>query len=671
MKKILSVIFLVLISGSINAQGYICAVGGGGEDYNDWSDGPYSWIVENADSGKIIILSYSDASDWLPDYFKSLGFSSAENFRIDSRNAADLQTTYDKIVGADAVFIKGGDQWKYNTYWKGTKTEEAIASVFEKGGVVAGTSAGAMVLGEVDYAASFYPAVTPKESLYNPFTEKIDLENNFINLVPDVIFDTHFIQRGRFGRVIGFLINHFNNYNKNITGIGIDDKTAFCIDKSGIGTVFGSGAVSIFEVNDETNLESKPPNYSFENLIVHKLTADWQFDLNNNLIYSIPESSRKIQKSEYRFPATNIYLTGDDKIRSSSESAVQKFLQEAKSKIIIFHDGSADDEVNDLIDLFEGKSLNADEALITFDSVSSESFSEQIKSGEAFVFVGIDLDQLSVLKDKTSLAGNIFADKIKDEKPPVLFIGSAGKISGKYFVDGTESDASAAYYGELKIKTGLGLFDELIFQPNLFEDEDLLENKSAAVSYGMMRTDSKLGLFLDYLDFAFINSEKRLIEVSGKMPLIIFDGREVAYVDSSIYKASRNAGKRQVAAFDRLRYFISNSEKSFSLDSAKFKIITSVGNKKKDKFNFELGVNYPNPFNGYTVIPIKLNKTQNVELRIFNVLGQIVARLTQSDLTQGNHKLIFDAEIFNLSSGIYFYSFAGRLSSIKKMVYLK
>ena len=50
----------------LKAQGYVCAIGGGSEDYNDWSDGPYSWIVQKSDSGKIIVLSFNDETNWIP-----------------------------------------------------------------------------------------------------------------------------------------------------------------------------------------------------------------------------------------------------------------------------------------------------------------------------------------------------------------------------------------------------------------------------------------------------------------------------------------------------------------------------------------------------------------------------------------------------------------------------
>ena len=65
-------IFLILINNLI-AQGSIMLVGGGGEGYGSWSDQPYGWFVEKADSGKIINIDVDETSDWYPTYFISLG----------------------------------------------------------------------------------------------------------------------------------------------------------------------------------------------------------------------------------------------------------------------------------------------------------------------------------------------------------------------------------------------------------------------------------------------------------------------------------------------------------------------------------------------------------------------------------------------------------------------
>ena len=146
MKEIYKIILFLSLNFDLFAQGYICAVGGGSEGYNDWSDAPYGWIVQKSDSGKIIIISDADATTWLPNYFISLGADTAYNktiSSISSISSANLQSTYNELTTAKAIFIRGGDQWDYIRLWKGTKTDSAINYVFQNGGVIAGTSAGA------------------------------------------------------------------------------------------------------------------------------------------------------------------------------------------------------------------------------------------------------------------------------------------------------------------------------------------------------------------------------------------------------------------------------------------------------------------------------------------------------------------------------------------------
>ncbi len=68
---------------------------------------------------------------------------------------------------------------------------------------------------------------------------------------------------------------------------------------------------------------------------------------------------------------------------------------------------------------------------------------------------------------------------------------------------------------------------------------------------------------------------------------------------------------------------------------------------------FYLRQNYPNPFNPSTVIEFGLPKESQVEITVFNVLGQRVAVLADGVMKAGNHKLVFNGS--RLASGVYFY----------------
>ena len=84
----------------------------------------------------------------------------------------------------------------------------------------------------------------------------------------------------------------------------------------------------------------------------------------------------------------------------------------------------------------------------------------------------------------------------------------------------------------------------------------------------------------------------------------------------------------------------------------------------------ELKENYPNPFNPRTVISYQLSVTANVELTVYNALGQKVRTLVNSIQKAGAYSVTFNAS--GLSSGIYFYKIlAGDYYKIRKMVVIK
>jgi hypothetical protein len=85
---------------------------------------------------------------------------------------------------------------------------------------------------------------------------------------------------------------------------------------------------------------------------------------------------------------------------------------------------------------------------------------------------------------------------------------------------------------------------------------------------------------------------------------------------------------------------------------------------------FELAQNYPNPFNPTTAIRFTLPVAEQVQLTVFNMLGQNVATLVNDHLAAGSYEFEFDAA--SLPSGVYFYSLqAGNFSMTKKMILLK
>ncbi len=86
--------------------------------------------------------------------------------------------------------------------------------------------------------------------------------------------------------------------------------------------------------------------------------------------------------------------------------------------------------------------------------------------------------------------------------------------------------------------------------------------------------------------------------------------------------------------------------------------------------NYSLSQNYPNPFNPTTKIEYRIPERSNVELKVYDVLGNEVASLVNEEQSAGNYRADFIGT--DLTSGIYFYKLqAGTFVETKKMILLK
>jgi len=98
--------------------------------------------------------------------------------------------------------------------------------------------------------------------------------------------------------------------------------------------------------------------------------------------------------------------------------------------------------------------------------------------------------------------------------------------------------------------------------------------------------------------------------------------------------------------------------------------VTGVEENKYIPQRYILSNNYPNPFNPSTVISYSIPTSSNVELIIYNTLGQIVKVLERGFRNAGNYSITFSAD--ELPSGIYFYKIeADQFSQVKKMILIK
>lgn len=179
------------------------------------------------------------------------------------RNRADaMQQKYiDRIKNCDAIMFSGGNQLRLTTTFGGTEFLEIALNRYndEKNFLVAGTSAGAMAMSNtMIYEGSASSAHLKGEV-------KITTGLGFMD---DVIFDSHFEKRGRFGRLAQAIAS-----NPSAIGIGLGEDTGMLIKEGNIMEAIGSGLVMIIDGHDigHSNIADIPDGnpISIENIKVH------------------------------------------------------------------------------------------------------------------------------------------------------------------------------------------------------------------------------------------------------------------------------------------------------------------------------------------------------------------------------------------------------------------
>jgi cyanophycinase len=160
-----------------------------------------------------------------------------------------------RIIGeAESIFIAGGDQGSYITYWNDTPVEQEIYKAILRNAPIGGTSAGLAVLGEIDFSG-VAGSITSAEALSNPLDIRIrdGLNSKFLSpeesAVPTIlkymdnlITDSHFMQRDREGRLLTFMANmDARNLVPSLPrAIGVNEQTALLIESDGMAKVVGN-----------------------------------------------------------------------------------------------------------------------------------------------------------------------------------------------------------------------------------------------------------------------------------------------------------------------------------------------------------------------------------------------------------------------------------------------
>jgi cyanophycinase len=231
-------------------------------------------------AAQIVILpqasALADTGEIYVNQCKELGAGQVVSLEFRQRSAMDTPEQIAAIRNATGIFLTGGAQMRIATLYGGTRLEAELLAAYRRGCLVGGTSAGASILSKTMLAYG-KGGPTPRERIVQ-FSPGLGFTDKFI-------FDQHFRQRDRLGRLIYAVAAY-----PGALGVGLDEDTAAIVEDDASITVCGSGGVTLVDgrqlgYTDVADVENKGP-VAVSNLKIHILTQGCRYQ--NGTVY-IPE----------------------------------------------------------------------------------------------------------------------------------------------------------------------------------------------------------------------------------------------------------------------------------------------------------------------------------------------------------------------------------------------
>ncbi len=214
-----------------------------------------------------------------PEYIKALSYLGANNvgiLDIDKRELARNPEVLERLKAANTVMFTGGDQLRLTSILGGTPFHDLLLDKYmNEDFIYAGTSAGA--------------AAASNNMIYQGSSSEAMLKGEVkitsgLGLIGGVIIDTHFVQRGRIGRLFQTVVG-----NPKVLGIGLGEDTGLLITNNTHMEAIGSGLVILVdgrEIKDTnlTQIELGQP-ISISHLVTHVISKYDTFDLDTFKMY--------------------------------------------------------------------------------------------------------------------------------------------------------------------------------------------------------------------------------------------------------------------------------------------------------------------------------------------------------------------------------------------------
>lgn len=222
---------------------------------------------------KIIVLTAAteypeQVGSQYKEIFNRLGAAEVQVLDVSERTTANREAISQELEKATGVFFTGGDQLRITGILGGTKLGRTLHWLYERGVIIAGTSAGASAMSDTMIVGG--EAGTAKKDTLTMAPG--------LGLLHSVVVDQHFAQRGRIGRLLSAIAQ-----NPYVLGVGIDEDTSILVYSDGHFTVVGSQTVTVVDASPSlaSNVSEISPGQALvlTPVLMHVLSNGYGFDL--------------------------------------------------------------------------------------------------------------------------------------------------------------------------------------------------------------------------------------------------------------------------------------------------------------------------------------------------------------------------------------------------------
>ncbi|HMN16740.1 MAG: cyanophycinase [Ignavibacteriota bacterium] len=276
MKRIILGIIIILLTSPIycsQTKGKLVIVGGVQtteivKKYVELAGGSNAKIIVIPNAG-------SDPVYWSEVQVKEFNDLGAQaQYLLFTKETADDKSNLNKMDWANAVFFLGGDQSVLTHDMLGTKLLQKVFDIYNNGGVVGGSSAGAAVMSEVMITGNELVNKDSSASFVTIERGNVEVKRGF-GFLKNVIVDQHFLKRKRHNRTISALIEH-----PDLFGISIDESTAIIVYPDETFEVIGSNQVLVYDPTNGKNIrEDKNGNLGITDMKLQVLISGDKFDM--------------------------------------------------------------------------------------------------------------------------------------------------------------------------------------------------------------------------------------------------------------------------------------------------------------------------------------------------------------------------------------------------------